>query len=104
LVTMLNVASRLPAPVGLNVTLTRHDAPAANIAGQFSVITNDSGLRPVIAMLPIVNDVLPRLVTVAARGPPVVPSGTAPKGRLVGLTNDAGVTARILAFLMPFAV
>jgi len=40
---MLKVADRLFATVGLNLTLMLHDAPAASIAGQFSVIANDAG-------------------------------------------------------------
>jgi len=43
LVVMLNCAIRLVAAVGLNLTLMLHDAPAASIAGQFSVIANDAG-------------------------------------------------------------
>ena len=101
---MLNFAIRLVAAVGLNVTLTLHDAPAANIDGQFSVISNDKGLVPLMPMLPIVNDKLPLLVSVAARGLLVAPTGTVPKWRLVGLTNEAGVTVNVSDFLMPFAV
>ena len=43
LVAMLKVADRLVATVGLNLTLMLHDAPAANIGGQFSVLANDAG-------------------------------------------------------------
>ena len=43
LVAMLKVADRLFATVGLNLTLTLHDAPAPSIGGQFSVIANDAG-------------------------------------------------------------
>ena len=43
LVAMLKVADRLLATVGLNLTLMLHDAPAASIDGQFSVIANDAG-------------------------------------------------------------
>ena len=104
LVAMLKVADRLFATVGLNLTLMLHDAPAANIGGQFSVIANDKGLVPVMPMLPIVNDVLPLLVSVAARAPLVAPTGTVPNLRLVGLTDAAGVTINVFDFLMPFAV
>ena len=104
LVAMLKVADRLFATVGLNLTLMLHDAPAASIDGQFSVIANDKGLVPVMPMLPMVNDILPLLVSVAVRGPPVVPTGTVPNVRLVGLTNEAGVTVKVLDFLIPFAV
>jgi len=38
LVAMLNFAIRVVAAVGLNLTLMLHDAPAANIDGQVSVI------------------------------------------------------------------
>jgi hypothetical protein len=41
LVEILKLADRLFATVGLNVTLMLHDAPAASIGGQFSVIAND---------------------------------------------------------------
>jgi hypothetical protein len=101
---MLKLAIRSFAALGLNVTLILHDAPAANIGGQFSVIANDKGLMPVMPILPTVNDVLPLLVSVAARGPPVAPTGTVPNVRLVGLTNEAGVTVNVLDFLMPFAL
>ena len=101
---MLNFANRVVAAVGLNLTLMLHDAPAANIDGQASVISNDKGLVPLMPMLPIVNDKLPLLVSVAARGPLVAPTGTVPNWRLAGLTNEAGVTVNVLAFLMPFAV
>ena len=104
LVAMLKFATRLVAAVGLNLTLMLHDAPAANIVGQVSAISNDKGLVPAMPMLPIVNDKLPLLVSVAARGPLVAPTGTVPNWRLVGLTNEAGVTVNVLAFLMPFAV
>jgi len=104
LVAIFNCATRLCATCGVNVTLTLHDAPAAKVAGQFSVIANDKGLVPVMPMLPMVNDILPLLVSVTARGPPVAPTGTVPKVRLVGLTNEAGVTVKVLDFLMPFAV
>src|SRR5688500_18422546 len=60
-------------------------------------------LVPVMPMLPMVNDILPLLVSVAARGPPVAPTGTVPNVRLVGLTNEAGVTVKVLDFLTPFA-
>ena len=103
-VAMLNFANRVVAAVGLNLTLMLHDAPAANIVGQVSAISNDKGLVPAMPMLPIVNDVLPLLVSVAARGLLVAPTGTVPNWRLVGLTNEAGVTVNVLAFLMPFAV
>ena len=43
LVAMLKVADRLFVTVGLNLTLMLHDAPAASIGGQFSVIANDAG-------------------------------------------------------------
>lgn len=55
-------------------------------------------------MLPTVNDILPLLVSVAARGLLVAPTGTVPNWRLVGLTNEAGVTVNVSDFLMPFAV
>ena len=100
---MLNFAIRAFAAVGLNLTLMLHDAPAASIGGQFSVIANDKGLVPAMPMLPMVNEILPLLVSVAARGPPVAPTGTVPNLRLVGLTNEAGVTVNVLDFLMPFA-
>ena len=100
LVAMLNVASRLPATFGLNVTLTRHVAPAANVAGQFSVIANANGLGPVMEMLPTVNDVVPLLMSVVARGPLIVPTGTVPKLRTFGFTNEAGVTVSILDFVI----
>ena len=57
-----------------------------------------------MTMLPTLNDVLPLLVSFAARGPPVAPTGTVPNVRLIGLTNEAGVTVKVLDFLMPFAV
>jgi len=104
LVAMLNFALRLVAAVGLNVTLTLHDAPAANIAGQFFVIANDNGLVPAMPMLPIVNDISPLFVSVAARGLLVAPTGTVPNLRVVGLTNDAGVTVNVLDFVIPPAV
>ena len=104
LVAMLNLAIRSFAAFGLNVTLILHDAPAANTGGQFSVIANDKGLVPVMPMLPTVNEILPLLVSVAARGPLVTPTGTVPNVRLVGLTDEAGVTVKVLYFLMPFAV
>ena len=101
---MLNFAILLVAAVGLNLTLMLQDAPAANIVGHVSAISNEKGLVPVKPMLPIVNDVLPLLVSVAARGLLVAPTGTVPKWRLVGLTNEAGVTVNVSDFLMPFAV
>ena len=104
LVAIFNCATRLCATCGVNVTLTLHDAPAAKVAGQFSVIANANGLGPEMPMLPMVNDVWPLLVSVAARGPLVVPTGTVPKLRLVGATNDAGVTVNVPDFLPPFAV
>jgi len=104
LVAMLNFAIRLVAAVGLNVALTLHDAPAANIAGQFSVIANAPGLGPEMPMLPMVNGIVPLLVSVAARGPLVTPTGTVPNLRVVGVTNEAGVTVNVLDFVMPFAV
>ena len=104
LVGMLNFAIRLVAAVGLNLTLMLHDAPAANIVGQVSVISNDKGLVPAMPMLPIVNDTLPLLVSVAARGLLVAPTGTVPNLRVAGLTNEAGVTVNVLDFVMPFAV
>jgi len=104
LVAMLSFAIRLVAAVGLNVTLTLQDAPAANIAGQLFDIANANGLRPEMPMLPMVNGIVPLLVSVAARGLLVAPTGTVPNWRLVGLTNEAGVTVNVLAFLMPFAV
>ena len=55
-------------------------------------------------MLPTVNDILPLLVSVAARGPPVTPTGTVPNVRLVGLTDAAGVTTNVFGLLRPFAV
>ena len=101
---MLKVADRLFATVGLNLTLMLHDAPAANIGGQFSVIENDKGLVPVMPMLPTVNDILPLLVSVAARASLVAPTGTVPNVRLVGLTDAAGVTTNVFDFRRPFAV
>ena len=104
LVVMLNCAIRLVAAVGLNLTLMLHDAPAANIVGQVSVISNDKGLVPVMPMAPMVNDILPLLVSVAARGLLVAPTGTVPNLRVGGLTNEAGVTVNVLDCLMPFEV
>ena len=101
---MLKVADRLFATVGLNLTLMLHDAPAANIGGQFSVIENDKGLVPVMPMLLTVNDILPLLVSVAARASLVAPTGTVPNVRLVGLTDAAGVTTNVFDFRRPFAV
>ena len=54
-------------------------------------------------MLPMVNDILPLLVSVAARRTLVTPTGTVPNVRLFGLTVEAGVTANVFDFLMPFA-
>ena len=104
LVAMLSFAIRLVAAVGLNVTLTLQDAPAANIAGQLFDIANANGLRPEMPMLPMVNGIVPLLVSVAARGPLVTPTGTVPNLRVVGVTNEAGVTVNVLDFVMPFAV
>ena len=98
LVATLNVASRCLVTVGLNVTLMRHDAPAANTAGQFSVSAYEKGLRPAMPMLPMLNDVLPLLMSVAVRRTLVAPTGTMPNSRLVGLTNEAGVTVSTLDF------
>ena len=100
LVAIFNCATRLLDTVGLNLTLMLHDAPAANIAGQFSVITNASGLGPVMEMLSTVNDVVPLLMSVVARGPLVVPTGTVPKLRTFGFTNEAGVTVSIVDFVI----
>ena len=55
-------------------------------------------------MLPTLNAILPLLVSVAARGPPVAPTGTGPNVRLIGLTDAAGVTTNVFAFRRPFAV
>jgi len=62
----LNVAARLPAAAGVNVTEMMQLAPAARLEPQPFVWAKSPLLVPVMPMLLIVNGTLPEFVSVTA--------------------------------------
>ena len=101
---MLNVAVRLPAPVGLNFALIVQEAPGARLVPQLLVCVNEDAYVPVIPMLLTVNATAPLLLSVVVRVPLVVPTATLPNESDVGLTPAATVKLRARDLLMPLAL
>jgi hypothetical protein len=88
-------AVRVPAAVGLNVTLIVQFAVAASDAGQVLVWAKSPALVPVTLTLVIVNAALPLLVSVMLCAALVVPTVCELKVKLVGASVTAGPLAPV---------
>ena len=105
---MLMDADRAPATVGVNVTLIVHDALAARLLPHVVVRAKSPLLVPVTAMLLIVSDAPPVLLSVTVDAALVVPTAWFANGRDVGLTVamglDVPVPDRLTACGLPAAL
>ena len=87
---MLTAALRVPATVGVNVTLTWQLSLGARVGPQVLVSAKSLALAPTIPMLDSVSVAIPVFVSVAIWGELVVPTACGPKVRLTGRTVSAG--------------
>jgi hypothetical protein len=83
-------AVRAPLPVGVKVTLIWQAAPAAREEPQLLVCANSSRFVPVIAIVEIVRDSVPLLVSCTLCGALLVPIACCAKVREVGARAVAG--------------
>ena len=81
---MLTAALRLPAAVGVNVTLTWQLLLGAKVGPQVLVSAKSLAFAPMIPMPDSVTVAVPVFVSVAIWGELVVPIACGPKVRLVG--------------------
>src|SRR5438874_2124413 len=91
---MDKLAVRVPVAVGVKVTLTVHEAPAASVLGligQLLVWAKSLALVPVSPMLVMVRAPVPLLVSVTVWAALLVPTAWFAKLTLVGLRLTAGV-------------
>jgi hypothetical protein len=86
---MLTAALRLPAAMGVNVTLTWQESFGAKVGPQVLVCAKSLASVPLRAMFESVNVVAPVFVSVAIWGELVVPIACCPKVRLRGSTESA---------------
>lgn len=101
---MLSLADLLTAACGLNVTEIVQDASGARLAGQLFVCANQLADVPVRSIPSTATGTAPLFVNVALKGSLVVPTGTLPNRRLVGLTDAATFTVSFFDLVRPFAV
>jgi len=88
----VRLPERLPAAVGVNVTLIVQLPMAATGVVVLQVVPLAATAKsPVTAMLLKLKGAAPVLVTVTGLAPLVVPSGWLPKGRIVGDSETTGV-------------
>jgi len=89
LLAMLSVAERVPAAVGVKVTVIVHEAPAASVDPQVVVRAKSPALVPVMLVPLMVNEADPVLVRVTVRGALVVPTAWAAKTSVEGFSETA---------------
>jgi hypothetical protein len=81
----VTAASRVPAAVGVKVTVIVQCAPAATLVPQMFVWLKSCALKPVTVMLLIVNAVVPTFAKVMTCAPLGAPTSWLPKVRLEGV-------------------
>jgi len=101
---MLSFADLLAAASGWYVTEIVQEFPGARLAGQLFVWANQDAPVPVRLMLLTEKATAPLLVKMAFSGALVVPTGTLPNLRLVGLTEAATFTVSFFDLVMLLAV